>query len=105
FRPIGASNPPRLAAFISSTVQRHLVALAPFDQSEHMLAPPRQRSLHRALVVRSVVGAWSAAPTAVMVQTSLDDVRLDADVGHTRGDTSPDIMQVPWPHAVGEPPV
>src|SRR5215472_798918 len=62
---------------------------ATLDQGQHVLAPTRERGLHRALVLRSVVDTRDAGPmTTVVIQRGLDHVRFDADVGHAGGNSS-----------------
>src|SRR5262249_21349399 len=69
-----------------------------------MLSPPRERGLDLRSIGAAVVDAGDAgAMAAEMVQRRLDDVRLDAEVGHAGRDGPAHIVQAPRLHGAGEP--
>src|SRR5262245_38249972 len=76
---------------------------ASINQRQHVLAPTRQRRLHRAIVGAPIVDAGDAATmTAEMIERGLDHVRLDADVGHFGCGGSAKIVKAKRPHLAGE---
>src|SRR5262245_54396840 len=86
--------------------RRGAAKVTPFDQLEHVIGPTQQRLTHLPLILRTVIDAGdSAAVTAVVVQTRLDDVRVDTDIGHAGRDRSADVVDAPRFHAVTETPV
>ena len=88
---------------ISGALQRHNLVFAARDQRLHVVAPARQCSRNRALVIRPVVGTGNApAVTGIVVQDCLDVVRLDPDIGHAGSDGPSEIVQAPRFHDAGE---
>src|SRR5262249_14648384 len=92
--PQGAKK--ALAKLFPACLQRHDLPRPAFDQCPNMVSPQSQCRADLALIDRSVVNASNAAamPT-VVVQNSLDHVRLHAKIRHARGNGPPDIVQSP----------
>ena len=78
--------------------------LAALDQRAHMVRPQHQRSADLALIGTAVVDTGDAGlvPRDV-VEHRLDDVRLNAEVGHPRRNGPAQIMQSPVSHLAGGP--
>src|SRR5262249_14902833 len=69
---------------------------APLNQSQNVLAPPQERRLYLALIGAAIVNPSDAAAVAgIVVEHGLDDVRLDANVGHAGGNGPADVVKTP----------
>src|SRR5262249_3045913 len=94
----------RQPARLTSGRECYDVALAPFNQRQHVLAPARQRGLHLVPVRTTIVNSSDAAAvTAMVIEHCLDHVRVDLDVTHAGGDGAAEIAQLPRLHLAVEP--
>src|SRR6516165_5430292 len=68
-----------------------------------MIRPLHQRELRGLFVPGPVVDAGNPCPVAaVVIKARFDNMRLDADVGHSRGDGPADVVNPPRLHEASE---